>query len=543
MDRLASDVDDCARAPSSATACASSIGARDAPRGNSRNRGRLLAILLALLGAACAGPGTERQLPPLFSEFSTAGGGTELEALGGAVRVRWTRPDGPLRQWALRPLVIHDREPDGDSITRFLTPLGYSQNGGGEYTWQLLPISRYHERRYENGELEWQLLVFPLIYWAREPEGRTVRAFFPFGGVIEHFISYDKLVFVLFPLYVRSEQHGRTTYSILWPIFSWMHGASKAERDAKGETDRHALEEGSGFHIWPLYGHTHVEASYDRTFVLWPIFHIEHNELSNPPDKQEFKWFFFPLIGHTTRGAYTSTSVLWPFFGWASDPKTGMWAWDGPWPLVRLYHDPVDDVQRTRFWPFYSSFHGEGLDSRWYLWPIFNVRHEEYEKGNLEGVDFIPFWRSWHRTDSEAGRSSFQKLWPLYQIERAEEHSQRFVFPALNPLWRTPEIEEMYGWMWELYTRVRDHGLVHERSWLGLYRREKDSREDRVSAAGVWATRRYRENGEPVRETSLLFGLLRWRSRGSNSLEWLLPAMPGPGWQIERSTEAESPND
>jgi hypothetical protein len=46
-----------------------------------------------------------------------------------------------------------------------------------------------------------------------------------------------------------------------------------------------------------------------------------------------------------------------------------------------------------------------------------------------------------------------------------------------------------------------------------------------------------------VRETSLLFGLLRWRSRGSDSLEWMLPALPGPGWPLERSTETESGTD
>src|SRR5262249_2626584 len=126
----------------------------------------LSALLAALACAGCAGPGTERHFPPLFSEISTAGGGTELEALGGILRGRRTRAGGPLRQWALRPLVIHDREADGDSITHFLTPLGYSQRSGGEYTWQLLPITRYHEREYENGEVEWQLLTLPFIYWS-----------------------------------------------------------------------------------------------------------------------------------------------------------------------------------------------------------------------------------------------------------------------------------------------------------------------------------------------------------------------------------------
>lgn len=506
-------------------------------------RARGLVWLGLIAGTGCAGPGTERHLAPLFSDLSTAGGGTEIEALGGILRVRRTRPDGPLRQWALRPLVIHDREPDGDSITRFLTPFGVSERGGGEYTWQLLPIARYHERVYENGDIEWQFLSLPGIYWSRQPDGRIARAWFPFGGVMEHFLSFDKLVFVLFPIYVRSEQHGRTTHNFLFPIFSTTSGDSKEERDRRGETDRHITEEGTGFRIWPIYGRERIEQSHEHIFVLWPIFHWQQNELTNPPDKQEFKWFFFPVVGRTTRGSYSSTAVLWPFFGYASDPKTGFWSWDGPWPIVRLYDDPVDDAHRARFWPLYSSYHGDGLDSKWYLWPFVNVRHEDYEKAELDGLYVIPFWRSWRRTDVEAGVSSFEKLWPLYQVEQTHEHLKRTVFPALNPLWRTPEIDDMYAWMWELYSRERDHGLVHERTWLGLYRREKDTFEDRISIAGVWSSRRYRSGGELVRETSILFGLLRWRSRGSDSLEWLWPALPGPGWPLERTSETDSAYD
>ena len=33
--------------------------------------------------------------------------------------------------------------------------------------------------------------------------------------------------------------------------------------------------------------------------------------------------------------------------------------------------------------------------------------------------------------------------------------------------------------------------------------------------------------------TSLLFGLLRWRS-GPDGFGFLLPAIPGPGWPLER---------
>jgi hypothetical protein len=76
---------------------------------------------------------------------------------------------------------------------------------------------------------------------------------------------------------------------------------------------------------------------------------------------------------------------------------------------------------------------------------------------------------------------------------------------------------------------------VKERTWLGLWRREKDADEDRSSLVGVWAGRRYRENGGAVHETSILFGLIRWRTREDGGFELLWPSLPGPGWPLQRT--------
>ncbi|MBI5362885.1 MAG: hypothetical protein HZA53_06875, partial [Planctomycetes bacterium] len=478
--------------------------------------------VLALAFAGCASFQSERHLAPLFSELSTAGGGREIEALGGAVRLRYLRAEGgPLTQWAFRPIVIHDRLPGEDYQTRFLVPFGTEDKRGQEYVWQLLPVTRYSHREYSGGQTEWTLLTLPGIYWSKTVDGRIVRAWFPFGGVMEHFLSFDRIVFVFFPLFMKTERDGRVTHHFLFPVFAFARG--------KG---------GPSWRVWPIYGNSRFEGRYDRWFLFWPIWTCEHNLLDQPPEKQEHRWMLLPIVGHTTRGTYSGTSLLWPFFGWSSDPVTGFRAWDGPWPFIRWERDPENDIQRTRFWPFFSHFHGDGLDSTWYLWPIFNVRSETYEKATKNAFYAAPFWQNWKRYDEEAGYSSFEKLWPLYLFDRPEEHTTRFAFPTLNPLWRTPEIDDMYAWMWELYAREVNHAQVKERSWLGLYRREKDEFEDRRSLVGLWSNRRYRAGGKRVSETALLFGLLRWRSTRGGSLEWLPPAVPGPGWPLERASES-----
>ena len=490
-----------------------------------RRAGCALALTASLFVSACAGFRSERHIAPLYSELSTAGGGTEVEALGGAVRVRRDRPDGLVTQWAVRPLVIRDQRQGEDFVMRFLTPFGRAERAGPEYGWYLLPVTLYNRHEHENAPSEYTLITLPGIYWSRTADGRTLRAWFPFGGVFERFLSYDRLEFVLFPLWVRSQRAGRVTSHYLWPIFSRTSGAG-----------------GPSWRVWPLIGNDIYEGRHEQWFLFWPFFQWEHNRLWATPEDQEWYWMVLPLYGEARHGTYESHSVLWPFFGWSRNPQTGFWAWDGPWPLVRFMRDPEHDVSRSRLWPLYSTYHGDGLDSTWYLWPIINVRHEEYETATKDAFHVLPFWQSWKRLDDEAGRSSWSRLWPLFVVDQPEPERTRVAFPSLNPLWRTQEIEDMYAWMWELYTHEKDHGMVHERSWLGLYRREKDSDEDRRSFSLLWAQRDWRDaQNRKVSDHSVLLGLIRWRTREDGMLRGLPPALPGPGWPLERSPRKKAP--
>jgi hypothetical protein len=481
------------------------------------------ALALVLWSAGCATNGTERMIAPLYSEYSTGGGGVETEAFGGAVRVRHSRPDGPWSQWALRPLVIQDREAGGDTLTRFLTPFGYVKNRGDEYVWQLTPITRYERHVTSDGQVEWTLLTLPGIYWSRRADGRILRAWFPFGGVTESFLSYDRIEFVLFPLWTKTVRSGVTTHHYLWPFFAITTGVG-----------------GTCGHVWPFYGVSSYEGRYDKRYWLWPFFHYQEDDLQLTPEKRERMWMCWPFFGRTTRGTSTSTTILWPFFGTASDPSTGFWAYDAPWPFIERMEAPKDAVSRTRFWPLYSHYNGYGLDSKWYLWPIINIAHEEYEHSVKNSVYVIPFWQHWKRVDDDAGVFRYEKLWPVYQREGREDSEKHFAFPALNPLWRTPEIDEMYAWIWELWTRDQNHEIVRERSWLGLWRRERDAFEDRRSLSFLWARRAYRTADEKLRETSLLFGLLRWRIGEKSGFELMAPAFPGPGWPLERAGASAS---
>lgn len=480
----------------------------------------ILGALLAWLAPSCANLADDIHLAPLYSNLSSAGGGRESEALAGAIKVKRPRPYDPVNEWELHPLVCRDELGDGRSYMRFLTPFGTRQAKGDDAVTQVAPLVRYQADHDENGLARWRTFALPGLFWSEDSTRRVERAFFPFGGVIERYATYDEILFVLFPLYMRTKRDGGTFHHFLWPLFSF-------GRNGKNELD---------WHIWPLYGIArpgHAESG----FVLWPFYLWSHERPYLPRELQPRRWMLWPFYGVSRVGTLTSRVVLWPFFGFASDKRSGFWSWDGPWPFVRIQRPGTSTsvAYRTRVWPLYSYLRSDGLESTWAPWPLFNQRVESYSDGSRRATSIVPFWQQWTSYDlNGAERGSFQKFWPLYQHEEQGE-SSRTGLPTLLPTWRLPDIDEHYAWIWELYTRERNGAVVRERSWGGLWRRESDEREMREYISGLWSRRKLRDGVATVRETSLLFGLVRWRtSTRRRGFELMWPALPGPGWPALR---------
>ncbi|MFT6109490.1 MAG: hypothetical protein ACJA2W_002412 [Planctomycetota bacterium] len=503
----------------------------------------LLVGLLVALTAGCAGADSERVLSPLYSSHSAAGGVPEIEALGGALLARSDPGTGRRSYWAVRPILSNQFDAVGDRVTWFLPPLGFidedSERGGR--VAQFIPIARYVTQLEPSGFKDWSLLVLPGLYWAAFEDGRTQRAFFPFFGVVEKFLSLDRGTFAFFPFWMRLERYGRTTDHFLFPIFSYSRGTG-----------------GKAFRFWPFFGVNRWKGRYDRKFFLWPFFHWQHNGLQFPEDQQQKSWFLWPLIGRSKRGPATQTTALWPLFGFTSDPETGFWAWDGPWPLVRFQGGDPERAVRKRVWPFFSYYQGDGMMSRWLGWPIFNRRHEEYPDGTKDATLVLPFWRSSTRVRTEneiahegeeqgrpIGTERFRKVWPLGKvrsIHNGDERLQRdFTVVDLNPFQELRFIDEHYSWLWELYTSKERGDTLRSRSWLGLWRHEKDRDEDRRTLSVLWSARDYDRAGRRAHERSWLFGLVRYRSVEGGGFTLLPPAFPGPGWPIARTPSSMPP--
>ena len=522
----------------------------------------------AVLSIGCAAPGSDIALAPLWTRLSTADGGVEIEAAAGLWRQRFDATTGRFESVTVGPFYSLDYasperlrrtgphvgpdslpplseapdeadgsgastlgaglsqalsggaapERDSDWLSRFLVPLGYTSHRGGETASTLLPVYlwRDHERVDGSRQKDFYSILGLISRW-NERKGHEI-SWFPFYGNFDDLFTYDKIVFVGWPFFVYAERNEQISYHMPWPLLGWVRGG--------GESSDHLL---------PLYTRASVEGRYKRWALLWPFFHLQFNHLGGGQEARETAWWVFPLLGRKTRGTYQSTSFLWPFFGYSSDPRSGFWSFDGPWPLVRVQRGP-GDVTRTRFWPLFSHHHAQGLTTRTFLWPIVQLRHEEGTRAVRDTTWILPIWQSWDRLDREdgeptGGSAAWRKLFPVFQYER-EDHWRRGSFPTLDPFWRNELIDRHYSWIWKLYEWEEDgeRGTRSERSWGGLWRRERDTEEDRASFTFLWSRRRYRVRSSPVVEHALLFGLLRWRVTEDDGFAMLRPAFPGPGW-------------
>lgn len=486
----------------------------------------LLALLaLAAAGGGCAAPGADVHLAPLYGRFAAAGGGRSSEALGGLYQRRTQARDGALSKLTIGPFWSHDRYPNGDWSSRYLVPLGFTshrQEEGRATSW-LFPLYVWTRGPQADGSTEWRLAALPgFLMKSNSVTGRQM-GWFPLFGRFEDVLTYERVVFVLWPLFVYAERNDSVSYHFLYPILGWTRGGGERSH-----------------HLWPLYGRARIEDRYDRTYLLWPFFHLVRNALGGGGEEPETTWMLFPLLGHTQRGTYQAWTWLWPLFGYAWDPRSGFWAWDGPFFLVRIQRGP-DDVRRTRFWPIWSRLETADLQATSWLWPIVHLRHEVNGTSERESAWVVPVWQSWDQVDHATGaEAGWRKLFPFFQLERRDAW-ERGSFPTLDPFWRNDVVDRHFAWTWKLWEWEREGELRRERSWLGLWRRERDAGEDRRSLAGLWSARTYRRDGRRVRETSLLFGLLRWRVTEDEGFDMLPAAFPGPGWPAERILPEDLP--
>ncbi len=297
--------------------------------------------------------------------------------------------------------------------------------------------------------------LLPFYFQGTSAEGEDYFALFPLGGKICEFLGRDRIVFALFPLYVKSHINDVHTTSVLWPIASKTSGEN-VER----------------FRIWPLYGSNHLQNEFEKKYILWPIYNsVQYTNDRNPGGG----FILFPLCGRVKTEQADNYWVIPPLFRYARSDQ--QWIVNAPWPFIQLADG---EVYKRYIWPLYGKKEHDAFTKQFFLWPLIWNGTTEYSAHVQHRRRLVPLFTY----ESEVGTkatdehevdevfSRYWKLWPLMSWERNEDAS-RFRLLELWPLRNTPGIERNWAPWWTLYKRTAsDDETGHHVLW-GLYRQTR----------------------------------------------------------------------
>ena len=467
----------------------------------------LLLMLLASPVAGAPGPADEGSIftlwPLVDYRSSPKEGFSNLSLLGPLFKFQLSHDDAVL---AVRPLYYREKESALKSVrSDYLYPLFSSESGPDVERVQalrgLLQVNSY--RRSEPGGEDESSMLFPFYVKGNSAKYGPYLWLFPFYGDAYEKFWRDEYHFVMFPLYGRTVNRGTTTRNYLYPFFSTMEG--------EGE---------SGFQFWPLYGESRKEGVYRKQFLAWPFFFYEKLDLNS--DSPVTKITALPLFAFADGPQITSRRVLWPFFGYTDNRKSGVHETDWFWPFWITGRG--GGVEVDRFLPFYADERSPGKSKEWYLWPLY--RHDrietdlfQQERRRLVYFLYNDFQERWPKAGMNRRRTM---LWPLFVYRRDEKGVSSLSFPApVEPVLDREGIDRSWAPLWRLYQqRWNDSGDSAVSLFWNLYWHEARGSD---LACELFPLVAY-QGGSSATDLKLLKGMVRYRSgaKGAHlSFFWL----------------------
>ncbi len=449
---------------------------------------------------ASYGNSADFDLAPLFLSDRAVTGAQRIRAIGPLLE--WQRTGagilkiendifiGPGRKYfGIRPFVSSVTVGEGDKqLLDLLWPLATWRRDMNETRWRFITAFGRNLDVSDPGS-KYNFMVFPVIFAGRSEESQPYFALFPVGGTIRDALAHDKIVFVLFPLYLYMEQGETEAHNFLWPIISRRKGGGV-----------------EAVRVFPFYMHSNKKGQWEKTSVLWPFW----NSVRYKYEQEKGGGFiFFPFFGRVSTGRQTTSWILPPFFKWAESDDGRQFHM--PWPFVQY---ASGKTEKLYLWPLWGSKKTGERESAFALWPIIHSSKTRQVDGVTRNFKVLPvFYYKDHVVESDNLRhdggqddrrrtlSKHIKIWPLgFYRRNGNQHLLRIL--SLWPANQSPPIERNLAPIWSLFTSKR----------LG------DCREDEL----LWGLISRERDGDSYKKWSWLMGLVKYkRESGQKQLRFL----------------------
>lgn len=362
------------------------------------SKARLLAWLVALIGLSSGLSATECNLWPVkVTEYNDSG---RVESWQAAGPIAFSKTVGDSTWFGARPFYVARRDASGQVAEFYiLYPIfSYRSYGKDGSRWNIVTLIDHDSTHGENKENDGTRTdIYPFYFARRTSDPATsYTGFFPIYGTIKQRFGSDKLNWVLFPLYSRTDTRGVIVTESPWPFVKTIHGGDQR-----------------GFYLWPLFGWRTREGYYKNRFWLWPL---GYQNKSLDPDAPGEKFGFLPFYARESTPTSKSETYLWPFFGYSNSTRPHYHEVRYFWPFFLQAEGEVG--YRHRWAPFYSHSNIKGYDEQWLFWPFFKKTTSQEGPLIQTKRQFLQFvvWSLDQRstTNPQLAHASKSHGWPFF---------------------------------------------------------------------------------------------------------------------------------
>ncbi|HSV95325.1 MAG TPA: hypothetical protein VLM75_00165 [Spirochaetota bacterium] len=372
----------------------------------------------------------------------------------------------PYSSIVYRPFYMRNAYSGGKTFRASLMPVVYWEYATARKTeWKsLLGFVHSVDYRHPDGRPDYDLGVFPLLYYGDSPDRRD-RYFLmmPIGGTVKGKLGQDRispwifpgfLLFFLYPpatawqallclaasfvpVYVDYQSRDYSAFGILWPL---VQRGKSPDRD--------------DFRILPLYAHNYKRNAYDNYSVLL----IGNYQNVYMKDDNQKTLFVFPFYGRrwNTSDKAGASTLFWPFFSWGYNMKSGDYALNFPWPLVMIQDCADPYIYKRIYFPFYGRYVFRNSEMSFATPLHFRLTKKNESMRSDYTVNALIVWyfkRDYHHgPDPYYGNSwRYFKIWPLFQYERDDRGNMSFSALSLLPFRDPDGYELLYQPFWTLF--------------------------------------------------------------------------------------------
>ena len=346
---------------------------------------------------------------------------------------------------AVRPFFTDEVDArTGREVIDILWPVAEIRHWKNETDWRFLTAFYFGPKPTDPPDA-YHLWVLPVLALGRNNAGEDYGAVFPIGGRIDNWFGRDKVEFVLFPLYWHSELNDLRTDHWLWPFISRTTGDDLYR-----------------FRVFPFYGRSEKKGEGESKYILWPFW---TSTRLDRPGMRGSGFMLFPLYGHAKTEVEETWMFVPPFFRHTVGKKGTHNIY--LWPFIQTATSKKED--KVYVWPLYGRRTRPDENRQFWLWPFIWKRHEIVPPADINRFRVFPFFYSEYERpikhpDKVVDR--YVSVWPLMSYKRTRDDGKRVRVVDLWPFRDTAPIERNLSPLWTLYRYERTpRGRENELLW------------------------------------------------------------------------------